>query len=46
VTARLTDYFAQRYGQLPSAILAEDARLMLRMRAILLAAEDEPTEAD
>jgi len=38
--ARLTDELAARYGQPPSAILREDARTILRMRAILAEAAD------
>jgi hypothetical protein len=34
------DELARRYGQLPSTILGEDARLMLGMRALLAEAEE------
>jgi len=38
----VVDELAARYGQLPSAILAEDARTVLRMRTLLrLASEEE-----
>lgn len=39
--AQLLDTFCQRYGQLPSAMLEEDALLMLRLNAILVEAADE-----
>jgi hypothetical protein len=41
VAAQIVDELAQRYGQLPSAVLAEDARLMLGMRALLAEAQED-----
>ncbi|HSW43155.1 MAG TPA: hypothetical protein VLM76_11660 [Patescibacteria group bacterium] len=41
MTARLLDSLCRRYGQLPSAMLAEDAYLMLRLNAVLAEATDE-----
>jgi hypothetical protein len=40
IMARTVDDLARRYGQLPSAILAEDAPTLLRIRSILAELEE------
>lgn len=39
--AQLIDGFCSRYGQLPSAVLGEDAMTMLRLQAVLREGEHD-----